>query len=54
MYNVFLINFGSMIYEGLSFEAAKEKVLNAGFEAVIRFNGTTVSYFSPITGWKNY
>ena len=54
MYMVVLPNFSNIIYEGESYEVAKAKILNAGFEAIIYKNDELFSFYSPISGWKHW
>jgi hypothetical protein len=56
VYETFNYNFGSTIYKGDDFEAAKAAAVKSGFEASItRINDCKiVAAYSPITGIKTY
>ena len=51
MYITRLINFGRLIYQGHSLDAAMDAAVDSGFECTIEGYGTTMTW-SPIHGWR--
>lgn len=55
-YKVYLTNFGTLVYEGVSLEEATAKASKSGFETTMVMTKTTgessIHSYSPISGWR--
>jgi hypothetical protein len=51
MYVTRLINFGRLLYQGHSLDAAMEAAISSGVECTVDGYGMTMSW-SPVHGWR--